>query len=169
MILGYEPKLKDSPTLQLNDLTKPGNYSFKLTVTDTDHETSSEVANISVLAGTDYPPEANAGLYILLDKISVLYIFSYFKIKYFFSGADKIIYLPHNSIVLNGNLSTDDHAITTWEWTKSPDNTQKAVDMQDTRTPYLKLSNLVEGMYTFTLKVTDSANQSSTAQVCINK
>lgn len=61
IFLGYEPKLKDSPTLQLNDLSKPGNYSFKLTVTDTDHETSSQVANISVLAGTDYPPEANAG------------------------------------------------------------------------------------------------------------
>lgn len=37
--------------------------------------------------------------------------------------------------------------------------------MQDTRTPYLQLSNLEEGIYTFTLKVTDSANQSSTAQV----
>lgn len=37
--------------------------------------------------------------------------------------------------------------------------------MQDTRTPYLHLSNLEEGVYTFTLKVTDSANQSSTAQV----
>ncbi|VEN34305.1 unnamed protein product, partial [Callosobruchus maculatus] len=37
--------------------------------------------------------------------------------------------------------------------------------MQDTRTPYLQLSNLEEGIYTFALKVTDSANQSSTAQV----
>ncbi|KAJ8979867.1 hypothetical protein NQ317_016051 [Molorchus minor] len=118
--LGYQPQLKDSPTLQLNDLTKPGNYSFKLTVTDTDKATSSELANITVLAGTDYPPEANA-------------------------GEDKIIYLPHNSITLSGNLSTDDHAITVWEWTKSADDAQKAVDMQDTRTPYLQLSNLEEG------------------------
>lgn len=55
--------------------------------------------------------------------------------------------------------------ITTWEWTKSADDAQKAVDMQDTRTPYLQLSDLEEGMYTFVLKVTDSANQSSTAQV----
>ncbi|XP_023029330.2 dyslexia-associated protein KIAA0319-like protein isoform X1 [Leptinotarsa decemlineata] len=138
--LGYQPQLKDSPTLQLNDLTKPGNYTFRLTVTDSDNENSIQTANITVLAGTDYPPEANA-------------------------GEDKIIYLPHNSITLSGNLSTDDHAITTWEWTKSADDAQKAVDMQDTRTPYLQLSNLQEGMYTFTLKVTDSANQSSTAQV----
>lgn len=73
--------------------------------------------------------------------------------------------MPHNEITLNGNLSTDDHAINTWEWTKSPDDADKAVDMQDTRTPYLHLSNLEEGVYTFTLKVTDSANQSSIAQV----
>lgn len=83
----------------------------------------------------------------------------------FIAGEDKIIYLPHNKITLNGNLSTDDHAITTWEWTKSADDAQKAVDMQDTRTPYLQLSNLEEGVYTFTLKVTDSAGQSSTVQV----
>lgn len=82
-----------------------------------------------------------------------------------FLGEDKIIYLPHNSITLSGNLSTDDHAITTWEWTKSTDDAQKTVDMQDTRTPFLKLSNLQQGMYTFTLKVTDSANHSSSAQV----
>ncbi|XP_045475739.1 dyslexia-associated protein KIAA0319 homolog [Harmonia axyridis] len=138
--LGYQPQLSDNPTLQLNDLTKPGNYTFKLTVTDTDKATSSSLANITVLKSNDYPPEANA-------------------------GEDKIIYLPHNAITLNGNLSTDDHNITTWEWIKSPDDAQKAVDMQDTRTPYLQLSNLEEGMYTFTLKVTDSAGQSSTAQV----
>ncbi|CAG9864771.1 unnamed protein product [Phyllotreta striolata] len=138
--VGYEPQLKDAPTLQLNDLTKPGNYTFKLTVTDSDKETSSQIANITVLAGTDYPPEANA-------------------------GEDKIIYLPHNSITLNGSMSIDDHAITTWEWTKSADDAQKAVDMQDTRTPLLKLSNLEQGLYTFILKVTDSANQSSTAEV----
>lgn len=69
IFLGYQPQLKDSPTLQLNDLTKPGNYTFKLTVTDSDGETSSQTANISVLAGTDYPPEANAGM------LEFIYIF----------------------------------------------------------------------------------------------
>ena len=42
---------------------------------------------------TDYPPTANA-------------------------GPDKIIKLPQNSVVLYGNLSTDDHGITGWEWSK---------------------------------------------------
>lgn len=68
-------------------------------------------------------------------------------------------------MILNGNLSTDDRAIVTWEWTKSPSDVDKAADMQESRTPYLQLSNLEEGMYTFILKVTDSANQSSSSEV----
>lgn len=132
--LGYQPDLQDTPTLQLNDLTRPGNYTFKLTVTDSDGANGWGIANVTVLKITDYPPEANA-------------------------GEDKIIYLPHNRITLNGNMSTDDHAIVTWEWTKSPGDADKAVDMQDTRTPYLQLSNLEEGMYTFTLKVSNCNNK----------
>ncbi|XP_017783427.1 PREDICTED: dyslexia-associated protein KIAA0319-like protein [Nicrophorus vespilloides] len=138
--VGYQPQLADAPTLQLKDLTRPGNYTFKLTVTDTDKAISTSTANITVLKVKDYPPDANA-------------------------GQDVIIYLPKNQITLNGNLSTDDHMITTWEWTKSSDDADKAVDMQDTRTPYLRLSDLEKGVYTFQLKVTDSANQSSTASV----
>lgn len=37
--------------------------------------------------------------------------------------------------------------------------------MQNTRTPYLQLSNLEKGLYTFVLKVSDISNQSSTASV----
>lgn len=66
-----------------------------------------------------------------------------------------------------GSLSTDDHEITAWEWTKDPSDVSKAVDMQDTRTPYLRLSNLEEGIYTFVLKVTDASNQSNMAKVSV--
>ena len=37
--------------------------------------------------------------------------------------------------------------------------------LQNTRTQYLQLSNLEEGMYTFVLKVTDNSGQSSSADV----
>lgn len=137
--IGYQPNLVDTPTLQLDNLIA-GNYTFKLTVGDSDHVTNFTVANITVLKLTDYPPSANA-------------------------GQDIIIYLPQNTITLNGNLSTDDRGIASWEWTKSPSDQNKAVDMQNTRTPYLQLSNLEEGMYTFVLKVTDDSEQSSTAEV----
>ncbi|XP_034947675.1 dyslexia-associated protein KIAA0319 [Chelonus insularis] len=137
--IGYQPNLVDTPTLQLDNLIA-GNYTFKLTVQDSDHVTNYTTANITVLKLTDYPPSANA-------------------------GQDIIIYLPQNTITLNGNLSTDDHGITSWVWTKSPSDENKAVDMQNTRTPYLQLSNLEEGMYTFVLKVTDESEQYSTAEV----
>lgn len=138
--LGYQPHLQDTSTLQLENLVIPGNYTFKLTVEDSHHATNSTTANITVLKVTDYPPEANA-------------------------GQDIIMYLPHNSLTLSGNLSTDDRGIASWEWTKSPSDQDKAVDMQNTRTPYLQLSNLEEGMYTFVLKVTDTSGQSSSAEV----
>ncbi|XP_076756183.1 dyslexia-associated protein KIAA0319 [Xylocopa sonorina] len=137
--IGYHPNLVDTPTLQLDNLI-PGNYTFKLTVEDSNHITNFTSANITVLKVIDYPPSANA-------------------------GQDIIIYLPQNTLTLNGNLSSDDHGIASWEWTKSPSDQNKAVDMQNTRTPYLQLSNLEEGMYTFVLKVTDNSEQSSTAEV----
>lgn len=68
-------------------------------------------------------------------------------------------------MTLNGSQSTDDREIVAWEWTKDSSDVSKAVDMQNTRTPYLELSNLEEGIYAFELKVTDASNQSSTAKV----
>ncbi|KAH9633261.1 hypothetical protein HF086_006863 [Spodoptera exigua] len=115
--IGYQPPLQDGPTLLLNDLKQPGNYTFKLTVEDSDHVKNSTTANITVLNHTDYPPEANA-------------------------GQDVIIYLPNNNLTLNGSLSTDDHEITSWEWTKSAEDENKAVDMQNTHSPYLQFISL---------------------------
>ncbi|EDW69797.2 dyslexia-associated protein KIAA0319-like protein [Drosophila virilis] len=137
--LGYQPQLPEVNTLQL-DLTSPGNYTFKLTVTDSNNVTNSTTATIQVLKETDYAPVANAG-----DAV--------------------ILYLPNNNVTLNGTASSDDHEIVEWEWTKDASDEAKAVDMQNTRTPYVQLSNLEEGMYTFVLKVTDSSKQSSTAKV----
>lgn len=59
--IGYQTPLQDGPTLVLKDLKQPGNYTFRLTVEDSDHVKNSTTANITVLNHTDYPPEANAG------------------------------------------------------------------------------------------------------------
>lgn len=138
--IDYHPVLPETSTLQLTDLTQPGNYTFQLTLTDSDGAKNSSTACVTVLKANDYPPEANA-------------------------GADVIVYLPHNNVTLNGSLSTDDREIVSWEWTKASRDVSKAVDMQNTRTPYLQLSNLEKGLYTFVLKVSDISNQSSTASV----
>lgn len=134
--IGYSSTLQQKSTIELDDLKTPGNYTFKLTVTDTDSAENSTTVFLQVVEEIDYPPQANA-------------------------GADVILYLPHNSITLNGTLSTDDHGILSWEWTKDKmDDESKAVDMQNTRTPNLELSHLEEGIYTFELKVTDAKGQS---------
>ncbi|XP_041775051.1 dyslexia-associated protein KIAA0319-like protein [Anopheles merus] len=138
--LGYQPELPEVSTLQLKDLTIAGNYTFNLTVVDEQGLSNSTTAIIQVLKEIDYPPEANA-------------------------GKNEILYLPNNNVTLNGSLSKDDNGIVAWEWTKVSTNQSKAVDMQNTRTPFLQLSNLEEGVYAFELKVTDAKNQSSTSMV----
>lgn len=78
-----------------------------------------------------------------------------------------MLFWPNNSVILDGSASKDDREIVSWEWTKDSSVESKAVDMQNTRTPYLHLSNLELGMYTFELKVTDGSNQSSTDNVSV--
>ncbi|RWS17862.1 dyslexia-associated protein KIAA0319-like protein [Dinothrombium tinctorium] len=141
--IGYQPPSgleMNTPTLQLKNLT-PGVFRYQLTVTDSDGAHNSTVATITVLKETDYPPTANA-------------------------GPDVIINLPQNEVTLNGNMSTDDKGIVGWLWIRSPEDEKgKAVDMDGTTTPYLHLSKLDLGVYKFSLKVTDTANQTSTADV----
>lgn len=138
--INYSPTLQEQSTIELDDLKEPGNYTFKLTLTDSDKAENSTIAVIEVVEEIDYPPQSNA-------------------------GADVILYLPHNNITLNGTLSTDDHQIVSWEWTKDATDEAKAVDMQNTRTPFLELSHLEEGIYTFELKVTDAKGQNSSSKV----
>ncbi|XP_059255542.1 dyslexia-associated protein KIAA0319 homolog isoform X2 [Mustela nigripes] len=131
----------DSPVLRLSNLI-PGNYTFRLTVADSDGATNSTSAALIVNSAVDHPPVANA-------------------------GPDQTITLPQNSITLNGNQSSDDHQIVLYEWSLGPGNESKEVDMQGIKTPYLHLSTLQEGVYTFQLTVTDSAKQQSTAVVAV--
>lgn len=141
--INYSPALQQLPTIELDDLKEPGNYTFKLTVTDSDKAENSTLAVIQLVEEMDYPPQSNA-------------------------GPDVILYLPHNNITLNGTLSTDDHQIVSWEWTKvASEESALAVDMQNTRTPFLELSHLEEGMYTFELKVTDAKGQNSSSKVLV--
>ncbi|XP_037651007.1 dyslexia-associated protein KIAA0319-like protein isoform X4 [Sebastes umbrosus] len=131
----------DTPVLTLNGLV-PGNYTFSLTVTDSDGATNSTQATLLVNKARDYRPVANA-------------------------GANQVIQLPRNSMTLYGNQSTDDHDSLSYEWSLSPESKDKVVEMQGVRTPILQLSAMQEGDYTFQLTVTDSAGQQETAQVTV--
>nr|XP_013796599.1 PREDICTED: dyslexia-associated protein KIAA0319 homolog isoform X2 [Apteryx mantelli mantelli] len=131
----------DTPVLHLSNLV-PGNYTFRLTVIDSDGATNSTIASLTVNKPVDYPPVANA-------------------------GPNQAVTLPQNFITLNGNQSSDDHEIVSYEWSLSPKSKGKVVAMQGVRTPYLQLSAMQEGDYTFQLTVTDSARQRSTAEVTL--
>ncbi|XP_077006464.1 dyslexia-associated protein KIAA0319-like protein homolog isoform X4 [Tamandua tetradactyla] len=132
---------EDTAILKLSKLV-PGNYTFSLTVVDSDGATSSTTASLTVNKAVDYPPVANA-------------------------GPNQVITLPQNSITLFGNQSTDDHGITSYEWSLSPSSKGKVVEMQGVRTPILQLSAMQEGDYTYQLTVTDTTGQQDTAQVTV--
>ncbi|XP_061254683.1 dyslexia-associated protein KIAA0319 homolog [Bos javanicus] len=131
----------DSAILHLSNLV-PGNYTFRLTVTDSDGATNSTMAALIVNSAVDYPPVANA-------------------------GPNQTITLPQNSITLNGNQSSDDHQIVLYEWSLVPGSENQEVAMQGVKTPYLHLSAMKEGEYMFQLMVTDSSKQQSMAVVTV--
>lgn len=131
----------DTAILKLTNLV-PGNYTFSLTVVDSDGASSSTTASLTVNKAVDYPPVAIA-------------------------GPNQVITLPQNSITLYGNQSTDDHGIVSYEWSLSPNSKGKVVEMQGVRTSTLQLSAMREGDYTYQLTVTDSAGHQSTANVTV--
>ncbi|KAK3763053.1 hypothetical protein RRG08_014841 [Elysia crispata] len=124
--------------LNLKDMA-PGNYTFRLTVTDSDGATNSTSANVTIKKEKDYPPKADA-------------------------GSNQVIFLPQNSIDLYGNKSSDDKGEIKYEWIKTADDKLTA-GMTGVTSPILHLTNLEAGDYKFTLKVTDSAGQTDTADV----
>ncbi|NXT10322.1 K319L protein, partial [Prunella fulvescens] len=139
--LREEKVSSDTPILTLTNLVL-GNYTFSLTVVDSDGASNSTTANLTVKKAVDYPPVANA-------------------------GPNQVITLPQNSITLYGNQSTDDHSIVSYEWLLSPNSKGKVMEMQGVRTPVLQLSAMQEGDYTYQLIVTDSAGHQSTAEVTV--
>ncbi|XP_077446606.1 dyslexia-associated protein KIAA0319-like protein [Stigmatopora argus] len=131
----------NTAVLTLTNLV-PGNYTFNLTVTDSDGAQDSTQATLSVNKAKDYKPVANG-------------------------GPNQVITLPRNSITLYGNQSTDDHDSLAYEWSLSPESKDKVVEMQGVRTQILQLSAMQEGDYTFQLTVTDSSGQQDTSHVTV--
>ena len=82
-----------------------GVYKLRLTVTDSDGLKDATEATVTVKKEIDYPPKANA-------------------------GRDMMIRLPHNTLVLNGNKSTDDKGADKlkFQWSKTADS--PTCDMQ---------------------------------------
>lgn len=133
--MGYHSEIPEAALVTLENLLA-GNYTIKVTVTDSDGAFDSAMAKLQVIEEKDYPPSANA-------------------------GEDVIIYLPNNEVTLHGNQSSDDHGIVSWEWTLNEGDKKLAADTKDMRTQFPHISNLEEGVYSFHLKVTDGKSQTA--------
>ena len=133
--VGYQADLVQQSILTLSNLVV-GNYTLKLTVTDQDGESDSDTATLEVVKDADYKPKAVA-------------------------GEDIVIFLPNNSVTLNGSQSYDDHGIVSWEWTKvkTEEGGDLPADISGTQTPLMTVSNMLKGQYNFVLRVTDEAGQ----------
>jgi hypothetical protein len=84
------------------------------------------------------------------------------------AGSDQVIQLPVNSITLNGSGSDADGTIASYQWTKVSGGT---ATLSGATTATLSLTDLEQGVYVFSLSVTDNGGASSTAdlvQVTVN-
>ena len=85
------------------------------------------------------------------------------------AGADQTITLPTNTITLNGNGSTDpDNNITGYAWSKI--SGPSSFFIGNANIVQTQVTNLIEGVYQFELKVTDAVGLFSkdTMQVTVN-
>lgn len=82
------------------------------------------------------------------------------------AGPDQTISLPKDSILLNGSASNDpDGSITVWQWTKI--SGPSSFTIINASTVEAQVSNLLQGVYQFELKVTDNAGLPSNDTVQI--
>jgi chitodextrinase len=123
----------------INNLAQ-GVYTFQLTVTDNNGNSSSDTLTITVKAAVNKAPVANA-------------------------GASKTIVLPLDSATLDGTKSYDpDGTIVSYSWTEISGPSTATISGANTATP--TVSALVAGRYFFQLSVTD--NSGATSKTAIN-
>ena len=120
-----------------------GTYQFSLTVTDNKGATASAAVQVTVNTAANIAPIANAGI-------------------------NQIITLPTSSASLQGSGTDADGTISSYAWTKtSGPSTFYIVNSSSAVTD---ITNLVQGIYQFSLTVTDNkgATANATVQVTVN-
>ncbi|KAM9310379.1 dyslexia-associated protein KIAA0319-like isoform 1-T2 [Pholidichthys leucotaenia] len=80
------------------------------------------------------------------------------------ASGSHVITLPNNSLILRGSVTHGDQTQVHFLWTRDSQSPAAGDVLYGSESqPCLYLSNLVEGTYLFTLRVTDSQGRSSTA------
>jgi hypothetical protein len=120
-----------------------GIYQYQLTVTDNVGAVGRDTVQVTVNAAPNLAPVANA-------------------------GANISITLPTNSAALNGAGTDTDGTIVAYQWTKIAG--PAAGTLANAATANATASGLIQGIYQYTLRVTDNsgATASDTVQVTVN-
>jgi hypothetical protein len=128
-------------TTLINNLVD-GVYTFQLKVSDNVGATAT--ANVSVTvnaaAPANLPPVANA-------------------------GANQTITLPVSFVTLTGTGTDTDGSISSYAWTQVSGPSTATINTPATATTLI--NNLVDGVYTFQLKVSDNVGATATANVSV--
>ncbi|MBL3658199.1 PKD domain-containing protein [Fulvivirga sediminis] len=118
-----------------------GVYTFSLTVEDDDGDTDTDQITITVLPiPPNSPPNADA-------------------------GPDREITLPTSSITISGLGSDSDGSITNYLWEQVQGPSTSSID--DNSAPEINVTNLAEGVYTFSLTVTDDDGDESSDEMVL--
>ena len=133
--------ISDSTTASTNAINLvQGVYNFELTVTDNNAATGKDTMIVTVTPAANIPPIARA-------------------------GADFVMTLPVNSINLNGSASSDADGTISYLWSKISGPTQFAISDATASQPLI--SNLVQAVYGWELKVTDNVGAISRDTVLV--
>lgn len=131
-----------APTEPITGITNlaQGVYQFRLSVTDNLGSTAADTMSIIVNPAANQAPIANA-------------------------GADKTLTIPVNNVIQTGSGSDPDGTITAYLWSKLTGPSQYAI-ITPTQ-PQTTINNLISGVYTFELRVTDNLNATGRDTVTI--
>lgn len=138
--VGGDPATIATPATLFTQVTglTPGIYTFRVSIADDDGATAFDEIQVTVEAATvNQPPFADA-------------------------GADKTIKLPTTSGTISGASADPDGTIAAYLWQQV---SGPPVTLANEATATLSLSNLVEGIYIFSLTVTDDDGAVSEDQV----
>uniref|UniRef100_A0A4W4HBZ8 PKD/Chitinase domain-containing protein n=1 Tax=Electrophorus electricus TaxID=8005 RepID=A0A4W4HBZ8_ELEEL len=129
-----------SPALQLSDLQE-GHYSIQLTVTDSSGQQNSDTVSLNVL------PENRAPVAV--------------------TGPDQQLFLPASSVMLNGSDSTDDCAITSYQWEILRYHGPPGSKIKDANKAVALVTGLRAGSHKFQLTVQDQQGAADSAVLTV--
>ena len=127
--------------MQVSIFYRAAGLHFQLTVTDNSGATSKSTVRVTVIPAANQAPIANA-------------------------GANQTITLPVNTVNVDGSASVDpDGSIVTYKWSQASGPSTATIASSSNVTT--DINNLIQGIYSFKLTVTDNKGATSTDTVTV--